>query len=158
GEKSKDKVVQLARRLASWQLGDIPLTVVRFTEAQKTLRDVDEAGKLAVVLYRRMMMRVAERIGRRAGAQGLVTGEALAQVAWQTLTNLGVIGAAATLPVLRPCLAHDKLETIAIAKRIGTYETSIQPYDDCCSLFIPEHPETRAHAEQVASLEAKLDL
>jgi thiamine biosynthesis protein ThiI len=111
-----------------------------------------------VVLYRRMMMRVAERLARAAGAGALVTGEALGQVASQTLENLTVIGEAATLPVLRPCVAHDKQETITLARRIGTYETSILPYDDCCSLFVPEHPETRARAVQVQAAEAKLDV
>jgi thiamine biosynthesis protein ThiI len=157
GDKSREKVIALARRLAGWQLADVPLTVVGFTEAQKRLRDTGD-GRLAVVLYRRLMMRVAERIARRAGARGLVTGEALGQVASQTLDNLGVIGEAATLPVLRPCLAHDKLETIALARRIGTYETSILPYDDCCSLFVPEHPETRARLEAVRAAEARVDV
>ena len=115
-------------------------------------------GKLAVVLYRRAMLRVAERIAARSGAKALATGEALAQVASQTLENLGVIGAAATMPVLRPCLGHDKLETIAIAQRIGTFETSIEPYDDCCSLFVPDHPETRAKLGAVEAIEARLNL
>src|SRR5262249_9337157 len=107
---------------------------------------------------RRMMMRVAERVARAASAQALVTGEALAQVASQTLENLTVIGAAAQLPVLRPCLGHDKLETIAIAERIGTYETSIQPYDDCCSLSVPEHPATKARLDDVLAAESRLDI
>jgi thiamine biosynthesis protein ThiI len=111
-----------------------------------------------VVLYRRMMMRVAERIARAAGAGALVTGEALGQVASQTLENLSVIGAATPMAVLRPCLAHDKQETVALARRIGTFETSILPYEDCCSLFVPEHPETRAQLGRVEALEAQLDV
>jgi thiamine biosynthesis protein ThiI len=158
GDQTKEKVIALGRLLAGWQLADVRLAVVPFTDAQKRLRDVDTDGRLAVVLYRRMMMRVAERLARAAGAQALVTGEALAQVASQTLENMAVIGAAATLPVLRPCLAHDKLETIGIARRIGTYETSILPYDDCCSLFVPEHPATRARLDAVLALEARLDV
>jgi thiamine biosynthesis protein ThiI len=159
GEKTQDKVQRLAQLLAAWQLDEVRLAVVPFTDAQKQLRDADPDGRLAVVLYRRMMVRVAERIARAARARALATGEALAQVASQTLDNMGVIDAAATeLPILRPCLAHDKQETIAIARRIGTYETSIEPYDDCCSLFTPEHPETRARLADVAAIEAKLDV
>jgi thiamine biosynthesis protein ThiI len=158
GEKTQDKVERLARQLAAWQLEPLRLAVVPFTDAQKALRDAAGDGKYAVVLYRRMMMRVAERIARKSGAKALATGEALAQVASQTLENLGVIGAATTMPLLRPCLGHDKLETIAIAQRIGTYETSIEPYDDCCSLFVPDHPETRAKLDVVETLEAKLDV
>jgi thiamine biosynthesis protein ThiI len=158
GEKTQDKVARLAAQLAAWQQADVRLKVVPFTDAQKRLRDANADGKLAVVLYRRMMMRIAERIARASGAKALATGEALAQVASQTLENLAVIGAATTLPILRPCLGHDKQETITIARRIGTYETSIEPYDDCCSLFVPEHPATRASAEVVAAIEATLDV
>ena len=158
GEKTEDKVARLASQLAAWQLDPIRLAVVPFTDAQKQLRDACGDGKLAVVLYRRAMLRVAERIAARSGAKALATGEALAQVASQTLENLGVIGAAATMPVLRPCLGHDKLETIAFAQRIGTFETSIEPYDDCCSLFVPDHPETRAKLATVEHIESRLDI
>jgi thiamine biosynthesis protein ThiI len=158
GDKSKDKVLALARKLAAWQLGEVRLAVVHFTDAQKALREASGDGKLAVVLYRRMMMRTAARIARKAGAPALVTGEALAQVASQTLANMTVIEEASTLPILRPCLAHDKQETIALARRIDTYETSILPFDDCCSLFVPEHPETRARLEAVKGAESRLDV
>ena len=158
GEKSKDKVTALARKLAGWQLGDVRLAVVQFTDAQKALRDADPDGRLSVVLYRRMMWRVAERVARTARAQALVTGEALAQVASQTLTNLSTIGDASGLEILRPCLGHDKQETIAIARRIGTYETSIEPFDDCCSLFVPDHPATRSSLEAIQVIESRLDL
>ena len=158
GEKTQDKVARLASQLAAWQLEPLRLSVVPFTDAQKALRDAAGDGRLAVVLYRRAMLRTAERIARKAGAKALATGEALAQVASQTLENLGVIGAAATMPVLRPCLGHDKLETVALAQRIGTYETSIEPYDDCCSLFVPDHPETRAKLAAVEAIEAGLDV
>jgi thiamine biosynthesis protein ThiI len=158
GEKTQDKVKRLAEQLAAWQLEELRFKVVPFTDVQKQLRDASGDGRLAVVLYRRMMLRVAERLARVGGATALATGEALAQVASQTLENMAVIGAAATLPVLRPCLAHDKQETIAIARKIGTYETSIEPYEDCCSLFVPEHPETRAKAAAVAAIEATLDV
>ncbi len=158
GEKTQDKVTRLAKLLANWQLSDIRLKIVPFTNAQKALREANPDGKMAVVLYRRMMMRVAERIARNADAKALATGEALAQVASQTLENMGVIGAASSLPVLRPCLGHDKQETIAIARRIGTFETSIEPYDDCCSLFVPEHPQTKARLDIAEKIEASVDV
>lgn len=156
GDKTKEKVVDLARLLAPWQ-GELTLFVVPFTDVQKALREAGPA-EMAVVLYRRMMMRVAGAISRREGALALVTGESLAQVASQTLENLGVIEDAAPLPVLRPLLTNDKMETVAVAQRIGTFETSIQPYEDCCSLFVPEHPATRARVGDVTPAEAKLDI
>jgi thiamine biosynthesis protein ThiI len=105
-----------------------------------------------------MMMRAAARLAREHGALALVTGENLAQVASQTLENLGVIEEASPLPVLRPLLTNDKLETVALARRIGTFDTSIQPYDDCCSLFVPDHPATRARLSDVKEAEAKLEI
>lgn len=158
GDHSKEKVIALARRLAGWQLAPVRLNVVHFTDVQKALRDASGDGRLAVVLYRRMMMRIAERLARSAGARALVTGEALAQVASQTLENMVAIEEAVRIPILRPCLAHDKQETISLARRIDTYETSIQPYDDCCSLFVPDHPATRAKLDDVHACEAKLDV
>ncbi|MDB4968192.1 MAG: putative tRNA sulfurtransferase [Myxococcales bacterium] len=158
GEKTQDKVERLGRQLAAWQLQPMRLSVVPFTDVQKQLRDASGDGRLAVVLYRRMMMRIAERIAYRAGAKALATGEALAQVASQTLENLSVIGASTRMTILRPCLGHDKHETITLARRIGSYETSIEPYDDCCSLFVPEHPETKAKLAVVESMESRLNI
>ena len=156
GDKTKEKVAGLARLLARWQ-GEVALRVVGFTDAQKALRDTGEP-RLAVVLYRRMMVRVAERLARARGALALVTGEAIGQVASQTLPNLAAIEEAATLPILRPLVAHDKLETIAWAKRIGTYDLSIAPYEDCCALFVPEHPETKAKLDDVKACESRVDV
>lgn len=158
GEKTQDKVMRLAKLLAGWQLSDIRLKVVPFTDAQKKLRESNPDGRMAVVLYRRMMLRITERIARASDAKALVTGEALAQVASQTLENLGVIGAAASLPVLRPCLGHDKQETIAMARKIGTFETSIEPYDDCCSLFVPDYPQTKSRLDIAEKIEASIDV
>jgi thiamine biosynthesis protein ThiI len=156
GDKTKEKVVDLVKLLAEWH-GPIDLHVIQFATVQKLLRDAGP-GELAVVLYRRMMMRAACAIARRDRAQALVTGENLAQVASQTLENLAVIEDASELPVLRPLLTNDKLETIALARRIGTYETSILPYEDCCSLFVPAHPATKARLADVEEVEAKLDI
>jgi thiamine biosynthesis protein ThiI len=156
GEKSRDKVLTLGRKLARWQALR-SVTVVPFTEVQKRLRDAGP-GELAVVLYRRMMMRIADAVADKLGATALVTGENLGQVASQTIDNLGTIEEAARRLVLRPLLTYDKVETTALAQRIGTYETSILPFDDCCSLFVPSHPATRARVADAAKAEAKLDL
>jgi len=156
GEKSRDKVVALGKQLARWQALR-SVTVVPFTDAQKRLRDAGPA-ELAVVLYRRMMMRIADAIADKLEAAALVTGENLGQVASQTIENLTAIEAAARRVVLRPLVTYDKVETTALARRIGTYETSILPFEDCCSLFVPAHPATRARAQDAERVEAQLDV
>jgi thiamine biosynthesis protein ThiI len=156
GEKSKDKVVSLARSLARWQALR-RLHVVNFTDTQKRLREAGPAP-LAVVLYRRMMMRVADVIADQVKADALVTGENLGQVASQTLTNMSVIEAAARRLVLRPLVTYDKNETIALARRLDTFDVSILPYEDCCSLFVPPHPATAARLIDVERAEETLDL
>jgi thiamine biosynthesis protein ThiI len=156
GEKSRDKVLALGRILARWQALR-SVTVVPFTDAQKKLRDAG-AADLAVVLYRRMMMRIADAIGDRLDAAALVTGENLGQVASQTIENMTAIEAAARRVVLRPLVTYDKVETTALARRIGTFETSILPFEDCCSLFVPPHPATRARKEDAERIEADVDV
>ena len=156
GEKSRDKVISLARTLGEWQVLS-KVTVVSFTETQKRIRDNGRLD-MAVVLYRRMMMRVADAIGDQMGASCLVTGENLGQVASQTIANMTVIQAAARRVVLRPLVTFDKNETIVLAKHIGTFETSILPFDDCCSLFVPKHPATSSRLQDAEKLEAKLDV
>jgi tRNA uracil 4-sulfurtransferase len=156
GDRTKEKVRELCRIVAAWH-GPMTLWVVHFTEVQKALRDAGPAA-LAVVLYRRMMLRIAAERARLSGSKALVTGESLGQVASQTLDNLAVIDAAASMPVLRPLIASDKTEIIALARRIGTYDVSVQPYDDCCSLFTPKHPATKARLAHVEEAEARLDV
>jgi thiamine biosynthesis protein ThiI len=156
GEKSRDKVLALGRILARWQALR-SVTVVPFTDAQKKLRDAG-AADLAVVLYRRMMMRIADAIADRLEAAALVTGENLGQVASQTIENMTAIEAAARRVVLRPLVTYDKVETTALARRIGTFETSILPFEDCCSLFVPPHPATRARKEDAERIEADVDV
>ena len=156
GDKTREKVIDLCRRLALWH-GPLDLCVVGFTEVQKQLRAHGPA-ELAVVLYRRMMMRAASRIAARHRVRALVTGENLGQVASQTLDNLSVIEDAASLPVLRPLITFDKAEIIAKAQAIGTYELSILPYDDCCSLFVPRHPATHARLGEARAAEEGLDV
>jgi thiamine biosynthesis protein ThiI len=111
-----------------------------------------------VIVYRRLMVRIAERLARRAGALALVTGDSLGQVASQTLENLARVGEAATLPVLRPLIGMDKLEITAEARALGTFEISIEPDADCCSLFVPKHPGTGLRREEVEAAERRLDL
>jgi tRNA uracil 4-sulfurtransferase len=156
GEKAKDKVVTLARQLALWQ-AVTTLWVAHFTDAQKRLREAGPA-ELAVVLYRRMMIRVADLLCERAACSAIVTGENLGQVASQTLTNMRNIEVAGRHIVLRPLLTYDKVETMALARRIGTYDISALPYEDCCSLFTPAHPATAARLSDVERAEAHLDV
>jgi thiamine biosynthesis protein ThiI len=149
-------VVSLLRILARWQVATT-LHVAHFTETQQRLREAGPA-ELAVVLYRRMMIRVADLLCDRSRCGAIVTGENLGQVASQTLPNMANIEQAARHIVLRPLLTYDKMETTALARRIGTYDTSALPYEDCCSLFIPAHPATAARLADVLAVEAKLDV
>src|SRR5207249_3948166 len=113
---------------------------------------------LRVVLYRRLMVRVAGRIARTEGAKALVTGDSLGQVASQTLENIACVDDAAELPVLRPLIGDDKQEIVRQAQAIGTYDTSILPFEDCCSLFVPKSPATRATVDECRAAESQLDV
>ena len=156
GESAKRKIVELVRVLARWQPRS-RLFVVPFTDAQVAVRDhAPEAYR--TVLYRRMMQRIASRLARRAKAGVLITGESLGQVASQTMENLTCIGAASGLPVIRPLVAFDKEETIALAKRIGTYDVSILPEPDCCTVFQPTKPVIRGTLDACEAAEAELDV
>lgn len=151
---SQEKARALAQLLTRYQLRT-RLYLVPFGELQRQIT-LSVPGPMRVVIYRRMMLRIAERLGRRRGAQALVTGEVVGQVASQTLDNLAVIGSAATLPILRPLVGMDKDEITAEAERLGTYPISIVPDEDCCTLFTPRHPVTHATAEMVAEAERPL--
>jgi len=146
----------IGRQLARWQAVSI-LWIAGFTETQKRLR---AAGRpeLAVVLYRRMMVRVADLLCERTHCGAIVTGENLGQVASQTLTNMRNIEVAGRHLILRPLLTYDKVETTALARRIGTYDISALPFEDCCSLFVPAHPATAAKLADVERAEATLDV
>jgi thiamine biosynthesis protein ThiI len=156
GDQTKEKVVALARELARWQ-GPMRLHIVEFAAFQKHCRD-NANGRLLVLLYRRQMIRIAEVIAKRRKHLALVTGESVGQVASQTLHNIHSIGCVTDLPIIRPLVGNDKQETITLARTLGTYPISIQPFDDCCSLFVPRHPETRARPEQLEAAEEALDL
>jgi thiamine biosynthesis protein ThiI len=153
---SQDKARELAALLTRHQLYT-RLYLVPFGELQREIT-LSVPGPLRVVVYRRLMLRIAERIAWNVGARALVTGEVVGQVASQTLENMSVISEATTLPVLRPLVGMDKDEITAEAERLGSYSVSIVPDEDCCTLFTPRHPATRAKMSQIAAVEASLDL
>ncbi|MEX0806435.1 MAG: tRNA uracil 4-sulfurtransferase ThiI [Candidatus Binatia bacterium] len=153
---SQEKVRQLVSELTRRQFQS-RLYMVPFGEIQRQIVAA-VARPLRVVLYRRMMLRIAEQVARREKAQALVTGESLAQVASQTLENMSVIEQAALLPILRPLVGMDKQEIIDQARRIGTYEISSIPDQDCCQLFVPKHPATKARLADVEQDETRLDV
>jgi thiamine biosynthesis protein ThiI len=155
-QTSQEKVRELAGLLTRWQLRS-RLHLVPFGDLQKTVI-LSVPGPMRVVIYRRFMIRIAERIARRVAAPALVTGEAVGQVASQTLENISVIDEAAAMPILRPLVGMDKDEISAESQRLGTFETSIIPDEDCCTLFTPRHPVTRARRIDVSRAEASLDI
>jgi len=154
-DTSIGKARELARRLTQWQYVS-HLYLVPFGEIQREV--VLAVRPMArVVAYRRLMVRIAEALARQTGALALVTGESLGQVASQTLHNLARIDEAATMPVLRPLIGMDKIEITEAAQRLDTFETSIEPDADCCTLFTPAHPGTRLGREEIEAMEARLD-
>jgi thiamine biosynthesis protein ThiI len=153
---SQHKVRDLVAHLAVYQ-GAVGLYQIPFGEIQQTL--VREApAEPRIVLYRRIMIRVAEAIAQREGALALVTGDSLGQVSSQTLANLDTIGRPATLPVLRPLIGLDKVEIIDLAEKIGTYEISIEPDEDCCSYLMPRRPATWTRPDSIDAIERGLDV
>ena len=154
-ERARDKVVELTR-LVSKYAGEIKLFLVPFTDIQMTIYEKCPE-KETTVLMRRLMMRIAERIARSEGAMALITGESLGQVASQTLEALCVTNDAVDMPVFRPLIGFDKDEIMDIARRIGTYETSILPYEDCCTVFVPKHPVTKPKLDDLRKSEAAVD-
>lgn len=153
---SQRNTEELVRVLTRYQYRST-LYLVPFVEVQRRVMTHAPPG-YRVVLYRRVMLRIAEAIAEREGAQALVTGESIGQVASQTLSNIRAIEEATPLPLLRPLSGDNKEEIIELARRIGTYDVSIEPYEDCCTVFVPKHPETRANLKTVREIEPKLDL
>ncbi|SFG62465.1 thiamine biosynthesis protein ThiI [Desulfotomaculum arcticum] len=156
GEKSLEKVRDLCRILANYT-ARIKLHVVHFTDIQKEIQK-NCPEELRVTLMRRMMFRLSERIAGQQGALALVTGESVGQVASQTLESMQVINHVINIPVLRPLVGMDKVEIITRAQAIGTFETSVLPYEDCCTLFLPKHPATRPRLEQAEQAEQALNI
>ena len=153
---SLEKVEELAEILATWNYRT-QIYLVPFAEVQREIVTQTPAP-FRVILYRRMMVRIAQQIAAIAKAECLVTGESLGQVASQTLGNLRVIEEVAEIPILRPLIGDDKAEIMDLAEQIGTFEISTLPHDDCCSLFVPKHPATNASLEAVQEAEAALDI
>lgn len=155
-EDSRAKVVTLARQLAARQDG-LSLRVVPFTAIQEAIRDNCD-GRLAVLLYRRFMYRIAHVLAAQARCVALCTGECLAQVASQTLENLNLVEQLGPRMTLRPLLTYDKNDIMQLAQKIGSYDTSILPFDDCCTLFVPGSPATKARLPQIERSESRIDV
>ena len=154
--EAKEKVLELAQLLTPW-CGHLTVHVVPFTAIQEELRR-SCPEELFTVLMRRFMMRISQAVAKRCGAKALVTGECLGQVASQTMEAMAVTGAVVELPILRPCVGLDKEEIVQTARKIGTFDTSILPYEDCCTVFTPRHPRLRPMPGEVALAEEKLDV
>ncbi|GMK40112.1 putative tRNA sulfurtransferase [Paenibacillus sp. CCS19] len=152
-EQAKEKVVTLAKRLLHYTNGKFKLHLVPFTDIQTSFVQAGQE-RLIITLMRRAMLRITEQIAERESAHAIVTGDSLGQVASQTLGSMNVIGRATNLPMLRPLVMMDKVDIIRIAERIGTYETSILPFEDCCTLFVPKSPTTNPNLESVEKTEA----
>ena len=155
-ERAKEKVLELAQLLTPW-CGRLTVHIVPFTEIQEQIRD-NCPEELATVIMRRFMMRAAERIARERECSALITGESLGQVASQTIQAIACTDAAANMPVFRPLIGSDKSEIVTLAHRIDTYDISIEPYEDCCTVFTPKHPRTRPTLNVVEAAEQKLDV
>ena len=155
-QQAQDKVLELARLLTGY-CGRMIVHIIPFTKIQEEIRKQCPEEYFTLIM-RRFMMRLAQAVAKKAGAGALVTGESLGQVASQTMLALGVTEDVVSMPVLRPLIGMDKVEIIRIAREIGTYETSILPYEDCCTVFTPRHPATRPALEDVRTAEAALDV
>lgn len=153
-ERARDKVIELARILSGY-CGEIDLFIVPFTEMQMKIHQKCPE-EMTTLIMRRQMMRIAERIAVREGAQALITGESLGQVASQTMEAIASTDDVATLSIFRPLIGFDKIDIINYAEKINTYETSSLPYEDCCTVFTPKHPLTRPKLEEVRDGEALL--
>lgn len=154
-ERAKQKVVDLAKKVSRYA-GPIYLHVVNFTDIQLAIYEKCPQDELTIIM-RRYMMRIAEIIAKETGCLGLITGESIGQVASQTLASLAVTNEVCTLPVFRPCIGMDKLEIVAVSEKIDTYETSILPYEDCCTIFVAKHPVTKPSPEIIRKHEHNLD-
>lgn len=154
-ERAKDKVVELARKLSQYT-GPIKLYVVPFTRIQMDIIEKCREDELTIIM-RRFMMKLAELAARKEDAKALITGESLGQVASQTLESILVTNSELELPVFRPLIGMDKVDIMDMSRKIDTYETSILPFEDCCTIFVPKHPKTRPRLEEIKRSEEKLD-
>ena len=153
-DRAKQKVVDLAKLVAKYA-GPIPLHIVNFTDIQLYIYDQCPHEELTIIM-RRYMMRIAERLAQANNCHGLITGESIGQVASQTMQSLAATDDACTMPVFRPVIGFDKQEIVDVSEKIGTYETSIQPYEDCCTIFVAKHPVTKPNLDLIRRSEKKL--
>ena len=154
-ERAKDKVVDLAKLVSKYS-GHIKLHIVNFTEIQLAIYDNCPHDELTIIM-RRYMMKIAERFALNDGCHGLITGESIGQVASQTMQSLRCTNEVCTLPVFRPLIAFDKQDIIDIALKIDTYDTSVLPYEDCCTIFVAKHPVTKPDPERIRKSEKHLE-
>lgn len=154
-ERAKQKVVDLAKTVSKYA-GEIRLHIINFTDIQMYIYDKCPHDELTIIM-RRYMMRIAEHLAEESGCTGLITGESIGQVASQTMKSLLVTNEVCTLPVYRPLIAFDKLDIVDIAERIDTYETSVLPYEDCCTIFVAKHPVTKPNLQIIKKHERHLD-
>ena len=155
-QQAKDKVIELGRQLTAY-CGRMTMEVVPFTHIQEEIRDKCPEEYFTLIM-RRFMMRIAQHIAEANGAKAIVTGENLGQVASQTMEAMASTQAVTHLPVLQPLIGMDKEEIVTIARKIGTFDTSILPYEDCCTVFTPRHPRTRPQVSEVEAAESALDI
>lgn len=153
-DRAKQKVVDLAKYVARFS-GPIRLHVINFTDIQLYIYEKCPHEELTIIM-RRYMMRIAERIAEKTGSLGLITGESIGQVASQTVQSLAATNEVCTMPVFRPLIAFDKEDIVTISKRIDTFETSIQPFEDCCTIFVAKHPVTKPNVKVIRHSETKL--
>ena len=157
GDLAKQKVIELAKIISNYSQG-LTLHIVKFTEIQEAIHE-KLPEEYMITMMRRFMMRISERIANNIGAGAIITGECLGQVASQTVESItSSQNAVKVLPVLRPLIGFDKLEIIDIATKIGTYETSVLPYEDCCTVFLPKYPVIKPRLEKVEHFETLLDV
>lgn len=154
-ERAKEKVISLTKLISEYS-GKIKLFIVPFTDIQLAINEKC-SPELGTIIMRRSMMRIAEYISRHTGCSAMITGESIGQVASQTMQAIYCTDLAAQMPVFRPLIGMDKMEVVEIARRIGTYETSILPYEDCCTVFVAKHPKTRPNLNEIIIEETRVD-
>ena len=153
-ERAKQKVVDLAKQVSIYS-GPMTLHIINFTDIQLYIYDQCPHDELTIIM-RRYMMKIAEQIAQETGSLALITGESIGQVASQTVQSLSVTNAVCTLPVFRPLIGFDKQDIVEISEKIGTYETSILPFEDCCTIFVAKHPVTKPNLKSIVKSEEKL--
>lgn len=156
GERARQKVITLCEKLSDYT-GNMALHIVPFTAPQEYIRD-NGVPELFTILMRRSMMRITEMIAHKNGAQAIITGESLGQVASQTINALAITNASVDMPIFRPAIGMDKTEIVEVARKIDTFETSILPYEDCCTIFTPAHPRTKPKMYEILKAEEKMNM